>query len=781
MPSSPAPHTAAPHRAGLVAVDGRTFPLAGADLRARAGGGLAATTLVQRYRNPYADPLEVLYTLPLPADGAVTGYTIRAGARVIRGTVERRETAHAKYREALIAGKLAGLLEQERADTFTQSLGSLAPGVEVEVTIEVLHPLAFLAGDDADGARPAWEYRFPTVAGVRYQGEPGRVPDRERLDVERADGDGTPVRVSFELLVADGGPAALAARSTTHALDVAAATDDAAAAGAAPGTRLAFREARLDRDVAVRWNAVADAVGAALREGPGLAGDDGRYALLTLTPPAVPAAIAPRDLTLLIDASGSMSGAPIETAKRIATALLRSLAPHDRFEVIAFADAPQPLTTGVVAASETNVHRALRALAELRAGGATKMASALRAALAPLRPDAQRQVVLLTDGEIGFEREIVGRILDGLPEGARLHTVGIGSAPNRALTRPAARAGRGIELLVGNDDDARTAAQRLVHATAAPVLTGVRVGGSAVVAVVPERARDVFAGAPLLLALELHAAGGTVEVEGTLAGQREPWRTMVDVPDAASRPADALPAGALFGREALEDCEMRLAAALDRAIEPTPLFERIEQLGLRHRLASRRTSLVAIAEEPSVDPAAPRRRERLAVEMPAEVSAEGVGLAWFSGAVLNMPLETVHQVDYCEARPSVAKSRRVGRSAPPPPAPDPDAPGTIVGRVLQAEPQRMVIEFEAPSDGFVVPGRSVELRAGRVPMVTATLDPADSTRPGSVTRGLTVRLVLVHFDSAGLWGILLERLAMHDLAVAWPTQHGHVVCRLVQP
>ena len=35
---------------------------------------------------------------------------------------------------------------------------------------------------------------------------------------------------------------------------------------------------------------------------------------------------------------------------------------------------------------------------------------------------------------------------------------------------------------------------------------------------------------------------------------------------------------------------------------------------------------MAIAEEPSVDPKAPRRRERLAVEVPAGMSAEGLGL-----------------------------------------------------------------------------------------------------------------------------------------------------------
>src|SRR5262245_36044963 len=88
---------AAPRPAGLVAVDGRTYPLEGVLIRARAEGGLASTTLTQTYANPYDEPLEVLYTLPLPADGAVLGYAITIGERVIRGEVMKREQAAKAY------------------------------------------------------------------------------------------------------------------------------------------------------------------------------------------------------------------------------------------------------------------------------------------------------------------------------------------------------------------------------------------------------------------------------------------------------------------------------------------------------------------------------------------------------------------------------------------------------------------------------------------------------------------------------------------------------------
>jgi Ca-activated chloride channel family protein len=119
----------------------------------------------------------------------------------------------------------------------------------------------------------------------------------------------------------------------------------------------------------------------------------------------------------------------------------------------------------------------------LNAGGGTEMADAITTALASLRPEAQRQIVLITDGYIGFESQAVGQILKHLPPGARVHTVGVGGAPNRTLTRGAARAGRGAEILVSPRSEEEVldpAVQRLRQATESPVLTNVSVTGTAV-------------------------------------------------------------------------------------------------------------------------------------------------------------------------------------------------------------------------------------------------------------------------------------------------------------
>ena len=752
--SSALPRTDSSRPAGLVSVDGRTYPLKSARIDARAEGGVAATTFIQTYDNPYKEPLEVFYTLPLPANGAVIGYTIRLGNRVIRGEVRKRTEAREEYRKALVEGRTAALLEQDRADTFTQKLGCLPPGETAEVEIQVMQLLAFLPADGTETAR--WEYRFPTVVGVRYEGAEGRVPDADKLDVHRA-GSGTPARLEASLLVMDGPAGTIRPHSPRCELDV---------QDRDGGVRISLRDKmKLDRDLVIRWSAALQEVGVRFVEGKGLRGDDGRYALITLTPPAAVRTSLVRDLTILIDASGSMSGIPIGRAKIVAGELLRSLDPEDRFEILAFASDVQRLVSGPKEASTKSIQEALTLLGGLEAGGATEMTNAMVEALKPLRADSQRQVILISDGYIGFEAEVIGEILRRLAPGARLHAVGIGSAPNRTLIRGAARAGRGVEILVGDDDDARAASRRLLQATVRPVLTDLEVSGPALVKLAPERPQDVLEGHPLILLAEIAALGGVLELRGRQAGTPSRWQHRLEIP-AAAEPAQGsgspgvttLPLGALFGKEAIEDAELQLAA-VGHGTESEELEDRIETLGLRHRIPSRKTSLVAISEDVTVDPKDPRRRERLAVEIPAEVSAEGLGLAQpmvmraaFAGPavfrtlsfdavaeegfpVQSMPRarELKHRLGARFGWLRMGGKMKTGREV--------SIPAT---RVLQLKGPVLVFEFEVPEAGLVIPagGEEVRVRFEDGSDCRARVIAEKSSKPGPHWAGLTVRLAV---------------------------------------
>ena len=286
-------------------------------------------------------------------------------------------------------------------------------------------------------------------------------------------------------------------------------------------------------------------------------------------------------------------------------------------ELIQFSSRTRRWRRHAVSATEAARRDAVLWLDALVAEGGTEMRDGVMEALRPLRRDAQRQVVLISDGLIGFESEIVARVAQTLPAGSRLHTVGVGSAPNRALTAPAARAGRGVEVVIGLGEEVKPHVARLLARMRAPLLTEISVSGSAVLGHAPAAVPDVYAGAPLRLALKLRPEGGLLSVSGrTPVGV---WKDQLSVPAVGAGEGSAAVVS-LFGREAVEDLEVKQAAGardVDRDIE---------RIGLEFQIATQRTSWVAVSEEPAVDPTQPARRVRIPHALPVGLSVEGVGL-----------------------------------------------------------------------------------------------------------------------------------------------------------
>jgi Ca-activated chloride channel family protein len=606
--------------AELVTLDGRSLPLVGARLSGEASGGLARCVLEQRFENRYDETLRVRYRMPLPADGAVSAYEFELGGRVIAGRVHRKAEARERFEQAVAAGQTAALLEQERADIFTQELGNLLPGEAIIARITIDQRLVWLGGTSRLGDRPAegeWELRFPTVIGPRYVGAHDTEDDARETHVQVAPGQ-IPARISIELAIRDAIAPGRRPSSPSHELR-----------GDRDRVRLRAKQGeRLDRDLVVRWPVATPEVGASLESAGGEAG--GSYGLLTIVPPAPSARgkVVSRDLTVLLDTSGSMGGAPLTLAKAVVSLLIGSLGDADRLELIEFSDRPRRYRKEPVLATDLARRDAIAWVNGREASGGTEMASGVREALRSLRAGAQRQVIVVTDGYVGGERQIVELLHGDLPASCRLHVLGVGSAVNRSLATALSRAGRGVEVVAGlgpvpNDDIERAAARLIAH-TRAPVLVDLELSGSALIGQAPARVPDVFEGAPVVAALSLHPEGGEIVVRGALADGG--WEQRIRVP--ARRTGDGNPAIAkLYARERVADLEAR------SAVGDSP-DEEIAELGVRFQISTRLTSWVAIDERRRAA-GGPRRTEDVPQELPFGTSAASFGLR---GAASSMDL-----------------------------------------------------------------------------------------------------------------------------------------------
>jgi Ca-activated chloride channel family protein len=734
----------------LVTADGRTLPLRGVTVRAEAKGGVARVVLTQRFANVYSEPLHVTYLMPLPADGAVSGYAFAIGNRRIVGEVDKKAVARERFEQALAEGRSAGIVDQERSSLFTQELGNIPAGAEVLAELTVDQRLAWLS-------EGAWEWRFPTAAGPRYQGATGRVKDAQKIEVAVADAP-LPLRLSLELAIGDALPEGARPDSPSHPLM------SRRELGRHHVELAAEEGARLDRDVVVRWPATAPKVGLGVSLGrppEGRSISDAAYALITLVPPARGSVLARRrDLILLLDTSGSMGGAPLDQCKKVCAALIDSLGEEDRLEMIEFSTDARRWKHGAVAAGPKQKKEAQKWLAKLQAGGSTEMVAAMMEALRPLDAEAQRQVVMLTDGYIGFEQEVIREICDKLPHGSRLHVVGVGSAVNRSLTAPSARAGRGIEVVIGIDEDPERAARRLVARTAAPLVTDVVLEGDALLQATP--VGDLYAGCPSLAAAKIAAKGGTLLVRGRTAEGE--WSERVRVP--ACAPGQGMQAAAaLFARETVEELEVRHAANKDN------YNAAIEKLGLDFQISTRLTTWVAISSQIDVDPSSPTRKEIIPQELPHGVSAEGVGLRAAAPVVaapaLGMPAASMPAPMGAPApmkAMSLVPRGAMGRAkkamdidesyddlfadkemaAEKQRAPEAKAPAArkLKARVRLAKDGRIVLEIavDGPLDWTPPAEVLVELADGSTTMATVVTD--QTTRAGQLGAGQSARLVL---------------------------------------
>jgi Ca-activated chloride channel family protein len=596
------------------------FPLAHTRVYAQVSGNVARVEVTQLYRNPTDRRLEAVYAFPLPSNAAVTDMAFRIGKRVVTSDVKRREEAKRTYEQAKKRGRTAALTEQERPNLFTQSVANIPPGETVAVLLRYVHQVPF---DDG-----RYLFHFPTTIGPRYvpgtpggrQG-PGWAPDTDQvLDASRVTPPVLPPAVrsaaDVDVLVRLVPGAAFADLGSKSHRVVSGLDGDGARLVA-----LSEDDRRPNKDFVLAWRPAAPEpeAHALLQQEKG---ED--WLMLFVQPPASiqAAQVRPRELVFLLDKSGSMHGAPIETAKAVILRALRAMGPDDTFQIVAFDGGAVTMTDRPVPASPATVAAAEAWLSSLSGGGGTEMLKGVLAALTPASdPRRLRLVVFCTDGFIGNEEAIV-RAVERTRGEARVFGFGIGSSVNRYLVEGVARAGRGAAEFVGVREPPEEAVTRLFKRLDRPVLTDLvlRFEGGEVRDLEPERLPDLFAGQPLVV---VGRSGprppGAVLLSGKLGGS--PWERRIPVAAGSGGSAPEAPVvGTLWARRRIDG----LTDATPRGVDPRAAVEEVVQLGMRFKLVTAYTSFVAVERELLVDPGLPLQQIAVPNELPEGVSFEGI-------------------------------------------------------------------------------------------------------------------------------------------------------------
>jgi Ca-activated chloride channel family protein len=599
-------------------------PLEHTDVVANVSGFISRVTVTQTFHNPTKEKIEAVYVFPLPHQAAVDDMTMKIGERKIVGVIKRRDEARRIYEAALMAGQTAALLEQERPNIFTQSVGNIGPGERIEIVISYVDVLKYDMG--------TYEFHYPMVVGPRYN--PGNtaagpaVPDAARITPPvLKPGERTSHDISISVNLDAGVPIHNLANSN-HKVHTIKKGDSQAR------VRLLQEDAIPNKDFVLRYDVMgAKPEMAVLSHTGDYAGDAKRlgsgYFMLMIQPKEDERLkqSPPREIVFLVDVSGSMRGEPTEKVKGAMKEMLELCRAgkdtvQDTVQVVTFAGQAHQLFEKPLPVNEANTARAI-AFSQAQSGsGGTEMLKGVTLAMdQPVDAERIRIIVMLTDGYIGNEAQIIEHVGKKCGDRIRFWAIGIGQSPNMFLIDGVARQGGGMGKKLGLKDDSSALTTEVMTRIQRAQLADVQIdyGDLDVSETYPARLPELWAGRPVIVYGRYNKGGqGTIKISGNVEGEDVSWPLEVTL--SAEQPEHDVLAK-VWAREKIEDLMQSAYYGDSPAVE-----EEVTALALQYRLMSQYTSFVAVDAEKAGEldaPATPPRRMTVPLPLPEGTQYEG--------------------------------------------------------------------------------------------------------------------------------------------------------------
>jgi Ca-activated chloride channel family protein len=473
-------------------VDGMPLLHTGVDVNVI--GVIADVTVTQVYKNKGKVPLEAVYVFPASTRAAIYGLEMDVAGKKITATIKEREQARKDYEAAKGQGKSATLLEQERPNVFTMNVANILPGEAIHVT---LHYTEMLVPTDG-----VYEFVYPTVVGPRYHNSPPLtastetyIPNNTWIDNPYLK-EGQEPSSTFDIKVSiNAGMPIAKAGVNTHQVNVSYKDKDQVFIGLKPEECNGG-----NRDYILQYRLKGEQINTGILLFPG---EQENFFMAMIQPPksVTPEQLPGREYIFVVDISGSMSGFPIETSKKLLKELIGSLKPTDVFNVLTFAGSSGIMHPTSVAANKENIAKAINTIENYQGGGGTELLPALTKGLnLPKHDGYSRSFVIATDGYITVEKEAFELMRDKLGD-ANFFTFGIGSSVNRFLLEGMARVGKGETFVITDPNDAPKYAAKFKKYVESPVLTHVKVnyGNLTAYDVEPTAIPDVLADRPIIV------------------------------------------------------------------------------------------------------------------------------------------------------------------------------------------------------------------------------------------------------------------------------------------
>lgn len=468
-------------------------------------GQSSVTRIDQEFYNPSNYRLEGYYIFPVPKGAVINNFSMVINGKDTKAELLNSDKARKIYEDIVRKMRDPALLEYSGQDVFKLRIFPIEPRSEKKISISYSQVL--------ESDNNIFEYIYP-LNTEKFSAKPLKNVS-VRVDLKSDE----KIKNIF---------------CPTHEVDIVNKGDN--------HSIISYEEENVKPDIDFKLYFTQNPLPVGLSFLSYKNGKDDGYFFLSASPSLETdqSKIENKDITFIIDVSGSMSGSKLEQAKKALEYCVNNLNANDRFEIIKFSTEAYALFNKLEQADKTNSSKAKEFIYHLQAIGGTNIEEAFQLAFKDDQKSSRPHfVIFLTDGKptIGEinDDKLLKKILTVNKDNSRIFTFGIGNEINTHLLDRITEATKAYRTYIGENEDIEIKVSNFYDKIQSPVLCDLKLdfdNDIEVYQALPKDLPDLFKGSNLLVFGRYKGDGNSkVTLSGYIKGQKKEFTSNVNFAD----------------------------------------------------------------------------------------------------------------------------------------------------------------------------------------------------------------------------------------------------------
>jgi len=476
-------------------------------------GMVSETKMEQVFINSSSDPIEAIYIYPLNHNAAINDMQFIVNNRIIESKIKEKSVAKKEYKKAKEDGKRASIVTQERPNIFKQSIANIMPNDTINVIISFVQNLKY--------ENHEFKYRLPLTITPLYSKEPKRINinngvnpinsvinDNEKISPKYLD-ETINYTNNIKIKANINSGFKIVDVISSHKIDHHKINDSNFKISLKNGQINANQDFTLSYLIKEEDEPQISILSATKN-------NEEYYMIMAMGPKDInDKQHISKEITFVIDKSGSMDGHNMESAKIAVIEALKKLKSNDTFNIISFSEGFEKFSYKPLLVNDKNIKHGLKFVNNITANGGTEALAALEWAMQEEHDSNKiKMIIFITDGAIGYEDSVMRLIDEENINEARFFPICIGYAPNSYLLQKLAEITRGTYTYIKNHGEITNKLEILFNKIENPILSDIIVNFDQAEDYFPNPIKDLYLNEPLIIFCKSNSSINEIEFKG---------------------------------------------------------------------------------------------------------------------------------------------------------------------------------------------------------------------------------------------------------------------------